>query len=797
MEWWSVFIFHYSIVPTFHPLFCKLISSRRNSIGFIIRDIRFSTSLRIHTFYCSFADFVKFATPYKKFTVQSLVHRSKMSSPTINISHMKKIFLLVISAVSFYGPSIAQSTDPAKSNDPVMLTIAGENVTRSEFEKVFLKNNRDEKKDRKSLEEYLNLFINYKLKVKEALDSGLDTVKSFTDELSGYRKQLAQPYLTDKEVTDKLLHEAYDRMKKDVRASHILAMASQDALPRDTVAAWIRINLIRDYINGKTIPMEKVAEYEVALNKTLDPKSVGYTKDSTEVKKKVKMMRDLAKEKPMPGEDRFAVAARLASEDPSAKDNSGDLGFFTALQMVYPFESAAYTLKKGEISTPVRTRFGYHIIKVTDSRPNQGEVRVAHIMVKSAAGASSKDSLNAKQKIDSVYTQLKGGAKFEDLVTKYSDDQGSAKNGGALPAFGTGRMVPEFEAAAFSIKNPGDYTQPVRTAYGWHIIKLLERKPVAPYDTLQAELKSRVTKDSRSDLSKTSFLARVKAKYNFKEFPKTKEEFYKVIDSTLAYATWLKERADKLNKPMFTLFAPNTPDKNYTQQDFADFLISHQSKKTNVPLRTLYDNLYNDFVNQSVLAFEESRLEINYSEFKSLMQEYHDGILLFDLTDKKVWSKAVKDTTGLKEFYEKNKKNYMWGDRVDAIIYTCANADMAKKAHKLLAKNVSADSLINNLNHDSKTMNIQVKSGIFAKGDNDIIDSIPWTAGMTKDMNKNGQVVFVNVKKKMEPEPKSLDEARGMITADYQAYLEKEWIESLRKKYSYHLNQEVFNSLIH
>ena len=716
---------------------------------------------------------------------------------------MKKIFLLLISAIIFSGYSFAQKgKTPSAQNtstaatqntntDPVMLTIAGENVTRSEFEKVFLKNNRDEKKDQKALEEYLNLFINYKLKVKEARDLGLDTVKNFTDELSGYRKQLAQPYLTDKEVSDKLLHEAYERMKKDVRASHILAMVSQDALPRDTMAAWLRISIIRDFINGKTISTEKVSEYETAVNKTLDPKAVSYSKDSVEAKKKIDSMRSLAKQKMLPGEDRFALAARISSEDPSAKDNNGDLGYFTALQMVYPFESAAYTMKQGEISTPVRTRFGYHLIKVTDSRPNQGEVKVAHIMVKSPAGQVKADSSNAKAKIDSIYTQLKAGAKFEDLVTKYSDDQGSAKNGGALPAFGTGRMVPEFEAAAFAIKKPGDYSAPVRTAYGWHIIKLLERKPIPPYDSLQAELKQRVSKDSRSDLSRTSFITRIKTKYNFKEYPKAKEEFYKVIDSTLAYATWLRERADKLNKPMFSLL-----DKDYTQQDFADFLISHQSKKTNVPLRTLFDNLYNDYVNQSVLAFEESRLEINYPEFKSLMQEYHDGILLFDLTDKKVWSKAVKDTTGLKEYYEKNKNNYMWGERAEATIYTAANADVAKKVRKALTKNPSADSLLSMFNKDNK-VNLQIKSGVYSKGDNEIIDSIPWVAGLSKDMAKNGQVVFVDVKRKIAPEPKSLDEARGMITADYQAYLEKDWIESLRKKYSYKVDQEVFKSLIH
>jgi peptidyl-prolyl cis-trans isomerase SurA len=632
--------------------------------------------------------------------------------------------------------SIAQTN----TSDPVIMSIAGENVAKSEFERVFKKNNTKETSyDRKSVTDYVTLYVNYKLKVKEAVDMGMDTVKSFTEELGGYRKQLAQPYLVDKEVTENLLKEAYNRMKSDVRASHILVKVAQEALPKDTLEAYNKALKIREEL--------------------------------------------------MKGKD-FAELAKEKSEDPSAKDNGGDLGYFTALQMVYPFESAVYSMKKGELSQPVRTRFGYHIIKVTDTRPAQGEVKVAHIMVKVAANALSADSAKAAAKTKELYDSLKAGKSFEDLAQKYSEDQGSSKQGGVLPVFGTGRMVPEFEKAAFSLKNVGDYTQPIRTTYGWHIIKLLEKKQLGTYEELQAELKQKVSKDSRAELSKASMIKKIKNKYGFKENAKAKDEFMKVVDSTLTQGKWTADKAANLKNMMFSI-----GEKNYMQKDFAEYVASHQAKKGDGTLPVQVNALYNDWLNESVIAFEESRLDQSHPDFKALMQEYRDGILLFELTDKKVWSKAVKDTAGLKEFYEKNKNSYQWGERLDAVIYTCADAEVAKEVHKLMKTVDDNDTLMARVNKSSQ-LNLQVKSGKFSKGDNEIIDSIPWTEGMTKDMKRNNQIVFVNVKKKLPAQPKTLEEAKGIITADYQAYLEKEWIEELRKKYSVKVNQEVVETLI-
>ena len=625
-------------------------------------------------------------------------------------------------------------------NAQSILSIAGEDISKAEFERVYKKNNTKETSyDRKAVTDYLNLYINYKLKVREALELGMDTAKAFTDELAGYRKQLAQPYLTDKDVSENLLKEAYNRMKTDVRASHVLIKLAPDALPKDTIEAWNKAIKIREEI--------------------------------------------------IKGGD-FGAIAKAKSDDPSAKENNGDLGYFTSMQMVYPFESAAFTLKQGEISQPVRTRFGYHIIKLTDSRPAQGEIKCAHIMAKFQAGGKPEDSLKAVAKINEISGKLKAGEGFEDLAKQFSDDQGSAKSGGALPQFGTGRMVPEFEKAAFALKTVGEISEPIRTSYGWHIIKLLEKKPLGTYEELQADLKNRVGKDSRSELSKSSMINKIKAKYNFKEMPKAKDEFMKVVDTTLTTGKWAIEKTANLKNTMFTLGTGT-----YTQTDFSKYLADHQTKKGTGTPQAVAGNMYSEWVNESALAYEEKMLDVNYPDFKSLMQEYRDGILLFELTDKKVWSKAVKDTAGLKEFYEKNKSNYMWNDRLEATVYTCSSPEIAKEVHKLMKSIDDDDTLMARVNKSSQ-LNLQVKSAKFLKGDNDVIDSISWVAGMTKDFKHGNSTVFVNVKQKIASQPKSLEEAKGLVTADYQGFLEKEWIESLRAKYPVKINQEVVDSII-
>ncbi|MGI8893412.1 MAG: peptidylprolyl isomerase [Bacteroidia bacterium] len=648
-----------------------------------------------------------------------------------------KRFLSIIFITSIFTSVFAQSP----TNDPVLLKIANENITRSEFEKVYKKNNsKDAAFDSQSLHDYLDLFINYKLKVKEAEEMKLDTSQAFVTELSGYRKQLAQPYLTDREVSDHLIKEAYDRLQYDVRASHILIKVAADAMPKDTVEAY---------------------------NKAMK-----------------------ARERVTKGAD-FAVVARELSDDPSAKDNGGDLGYFTAMQMVYPFESAAYTNKPGNVSMPVRTNFGYHIIKTIDKRQAQGEVQVAHIMVKLAKPYTTEDSTNAVYKINEIHSKLVAGESFKELAQKYSDDQGSARNEGILPWFGTGRMVPEFEKASFDLKNKGEFSKPFQTSYGFHIVRLVDNRGLPSFEEKQADLKTQIARDSRADVSKKSFVERIKKENNFKEYAAAKEEIFKAVDSTLINGNWKAEKTGLSNKPLFSL-----GDKTFTQKDFATHLESNQITKPGYTPQMIANVSYNQYVEDKVMAYEESMLDKKYADFRALMQEYRDGILLFDLTDQKVWSKAVQDSTGLKEFYEKNKSSYMWPERVDAVIYTAADAKVASDTKKLLKKKgMTREELLKQINSDSQ-LKLTIREGKYSKGENDIIDKIAWQKGLSNDINQEGSMVFVDVKEVLPAQPKKLEESRGLVTSDYQSQLEKQWIQSLKNRYSVEVNQEVLQSMI-
>lgn len=646
---------------------------------------------------------------------------------------MKKFDVKMLIASAFAVAAI--TTNAQEKTDPVLMTIGNSQVHVSEFESVYRKNNfKDVSNDKKTLNDYIDLFANFKLKVKEAEEQGLDTTKQFKDELAGYRKQLAQPYLTDKEVNDKLIKEAYDRTQTDIKASHILVRVSEDALPKDTLDAYNKIIKARDRV--------------------------------------------------VKGED-FAKVAKEVSEDPSAKENGGDLGYFTSMQMVYPFENMAYKTNPGEVSMPVRTRFGYHIIKVVDKRSAQGEILVAHIMVKAGVGIKAEDSLNAKKKIDEIYAKAKKGDDFKELAGQYSDDKASAKKGGELPWFGTNKMPPDFEKASFALKANGELSEPLKTRFGWHIIKRIDKKEVAKFDEVKGELKGKVSKDSRSQAGRASLINKVKMENKFKENLKMRDEFYKVVDTTFCDAKWSADKAKALKKPMF-----NLQDKQYTQTDFAKYIESQQTKRPKTDVKPLINKLYIQWVNESCVAYEEAHLDQKYPEFRSLMQEYRDGILLFELTDKKVWSKAIKDTVGMKEYYEKNKNNYMYEERADASIYSCPDEKIAKNVKALLKKGKSDSDIEKEVNKTSQ-LNLQIEGHLFQKGESDMVDA-NWTApGTSENKTVDGKVKFVVVSKILKPSPKSLNEAKGLVTADYQNFLEKEWLESLRKKYPVTVDKAV------
>ncbi len=651
---------------------------------------------------------------------------------------MKKILLglfgLCSSTVSLF----------AQSNESVLFTLGKDPVYVRDFEYVYNKNNINNQADysEKSLTEYLRLYENFRLKVKEAEAQKLDTIKSLQNELESYRKQLAKSYLTDREITDKLIEEAYQRSLQEVNVSHILVKLAEDANPADTLAAWKKIQDIRKRITK--------------------------------------------------GEDFGKLAAQL-SDDPSAKQNNGDIGWFTVFQTVYPFESVAYNLKSGEISNPVRTQFGYHLVKKQNSRMARGEIRVSHLMLKFPEAADEGTKTALKQKIDSIYNVLiAANMTFEAAVQAFSDDRTSKFKNGELPAFSTGRMVPEFEEAAYSVQKDGDISSPVKTQYGWHIIKRLELKASLPFADMKSDLKRRVERDSRSEVAKETLIARIKRDYGFKDFAANKSAVFVLVDSGILKGNYKFEDKSRAGLPLFTLAG-----KDYSQADFLSYLEKVARRRSDKTKEALLEEYYSNFVNQTCIDYEESQLESKKPEFKMLMKEYRDGILLFELTDRNVWSKAVKDTLGLEEFYRSNKSKFMWGERAEARIYNCTDQAICDKAYKMISKQKSVEEMQSKLNKVGSVSKVSVISGKYEKGQYDPVDKAGWKAGLS-GINKinDSTFTFVQIVRIVQPEPKLLSEAKGYHVSDYQEFLEKQWLDELRKKYPVVLNEQVFRSLI-
>ncbi|MBC5774022.1 peptidylprolyl isomerase [Pontibacter sp. KCTC 32443] len=761
--------------------------------------------------------------------------------------------LVAVAALALAGCTASKKND---SKEPAIATLGSEPLSTTEFKYVYEKNNggNQDAYTQQSVTDYLELYTNFKLKVLEAESRGLDTTTAFKRELEGYKEQLALPYLTENSVTDQLVREAYDRLKQEVNASHILITLDPDAAPQDTLAAYNRVMELRKRAQA--------------------------------------------------GED-FAKLAKEHSQDPSAAENGGNLGYFTAMQMVYPFENAAYKTEPGQLSMPVRTRFGYHLIKVHDKRNARGEVKVAHIMVRATPGMPKADSLAAKQRVDAIYKRVQRNENWDKLTAEFSEDDNTASNGGELPWFGTGRMIPSFEEAAFALQKEGETAKPVLTPYGWHIIKLLEKRGLPPYEDMEQNLRNKVAKDSRSELNKTLFLKRIRQENNFAEVTAAKTTAFSKATDELLKGTWTYNENDKaLKTTLFTI-----QGKPYTIADFYTYAKENQRPRTTGTAEYAMTLLYDNFVNKSLLDYERANLENKHADYRMLVREYHDGILLFQLMDEKVWSKAVEDSVGLKAYFEANKEKYKWGERADAIVISAANKDLLKAAQEQLEKrrypvktakipdvmfengkatltkdgiaqlnelaellnempNTSLDinghadaredaaskelaqkraqavaaylqqegisedqlkinslgktkqagpdktetgrrrnrrvsftlyssdlsTLADNLNAGNP-LAVQISEKKFQKGENKAVDAVEWKIG-TYTTQLNGREYLVIINKVLQPGYKQLNEVRGVAISDYQNYLEEQWVKQLREKYPVTVNKEEVERLI-
>lgn len=650
-------------------------------------------------------------------------------------------FLVVGLILVFASTLVAQ-------NDKVLLSVADEDITVEDFMYVYNKNNTqgDEKTDRKSVEEYLDLYINFKLKVKEAEELGLDTVSAFIKELAGYREQLAEPYFVNEDIIDELMAEAYERKKTDLRASHILIRVGPAAMPQDTLAAYNKVMEAKKRVDG--------------------------------------------------GED-FAKVASLMSDDPSARDrvsprnnktipgNGGDLGYFTVFDMVYPFETGAYNTDLGKVSDPVRSDFGYHIIKVTDRIPGQGSMEVAHLFLQMPENATQQDSIYLQEKADSLYQRIMDGESFEDLVTKYSDDKGSASKGGMLPKFNVNRMVPEFIQVISTMSDSGDIAKPVLTSYGWHIIKLYSKSGIGTFEEEEPEMEKRMKKDKRAQKSRDVIISDIKKEYNYTVNEEGLNGMYELVDSAIYQGKWIVPENITLNLIVFTL-----GDRTYSQQEFATFIEGNQNIGKEENKNEFINKKFKEFSDEECRAYEDSKLEEKHPEFKAIVKEYRDGILLFELTNEKIWTFATRDTVGLENYYELHKNEFMWETRLDASIYSFNDTAYVNSTRNLVSTGLSDEDVLAQVNQDSLDI-VRIEHKKFQKKDNDLIDSIKWKKGISDDKSYKGKTVFVVVHGKVPAEPKTFDESRGLITAGYQEYLEQEWIKELREKYTFFVYEDV------
>lgn len=613
-------------------------------------------------------------------------------------------------------------TVTVSAQENVLFTVEGEPIYIGEFRYVYNKNAQNNKDafTKNDIDEYLELFKNFKLKIYHAKQLGLDTLSELKEEFETYSRQLKKPYLTDEKIKEKLINEAYERYQWEVNASHILLLVEPEAPPADTLDVWNRVMSLR--------------------NRALQG-------------------------------EKFDSLAIKFSEDPSAANNGGNLGYFTSMQMVYPFESAAYNTKPGSISLPVRTRFGYHIIKVHEKRPSKGKVKVSHIVLRK----TQKDSVdNDRNKIYEIYDHLNAGLEWEEAVRLYSEDPSTRNNAGKINrTFTAGQLPPNYSTAAFSLDNPGDFSDPLETENAWYIVRLEEKIPVEPFDEMEQIIRQKIGSDQRSEIEHKHLVEKLKQENNFVE----SRENMKTLNEMLSAGEDIP--ADLL---LFKI-----DEEEYYYSDFINF-----SDKKEINKKT-FKPLYKEFTQTIITEYEEKNLDEKYPEYRYLRNEYREGILLFKLMEDSVWNKAASDSAGLRKFYIDNKQNYRWASRMKGYIFSTADKMKIDEIYKYRNDRVSWDSI-------GRALDVELRKGLFEKNDDKILYSIPWEEGIHEV--KDGNIYYlVAIDEIMEPSAKRFEECTGLVMSDYQDFLDKKFIDRLKGLYHIEVNKkvlrQVYDELVH
>ena len=638
---------------------------------------------------------------------------------------MRICFLVFFVVFGAFGQS-------KKNPDPVLFIVGEHPVHSSEFHYLFKKNHqsRPEAFSHSGLEEYLSLYINFKLKVAEALARGMDSTRVFKTEFEGYKNEVLKSYQAKRDDTDLLVAEAYARLKEEVRAAHILIALDPGANPSDTIKVWNQLmDIRRRALSGEA----------------------------------------------------FAALAKEFSADPGVLENGGDLGYFTALEMVYPFENAAYQTTVGSISMPIRSRFGYHLVKVIDRRPAGDQVEVSHILIQ------GKDD-RALTKIKQAKERLDAGEKWKDVCQSLSEDSSTKDNGGKLPAFRKGGFDPtasEFEVAAFGLKNPGEIAGPILTPYGWHLLRLEKIIKLPEFSSYEAELRKRIVQDERSYLSAVRQLDLQKKNFGYTENREVMEKLFALADSSLFKGRWEFYGDPDLRKSLLFTMAGN-PAPVWS---FVEFVGQVQEP---IPMTALGNTTPSELMAQMFEAFiamraskaEEQKLEQENESYRMLLKEYREGILLFNIMEQEIWKKASADTTGQRLFYNQRVSNYQAGERLYARLLGLTDMTVAEQ---FLKDYQNGDSISGS---DFRKFRTVTPFRNYEKGESRIIDRVPWSTGLHKtELDK--MIWLVEVKRLVPPGIRSLEEARAAVITDYQEDLEKQWLTALKQKFPVKVDEKV------
>ncbi|MDR1974861.1 MAG: peptidylprolyl isomerase [Bacteroidales bacterium] len=667
---------------------------------------------------------------------------------------MKKIFVICFALLGVMNIH-AQYSDRSP-----LLIVGSDTTTRGEFMRIYLKNNemQADKPPRASVEDYLNLYINFRMKVLQAREEQYDTNTELRNELAVYRKSVAEPYITDMAVADAILKEAYNFSTRDLRASQILIGVKPDALPADTLAAYKKAMEAR----AKLIAGEPT--HEVAL------------KYSDEAKRYL-------------SNKRYRITGR-----------EGDYGYFTAFQNVYPFEKAVFNLPMGKWSMPIRTIYGYHVVKVTEEHPALGKIRAAHILVAFSAIDTSDVRVEAKKKkAEEIYSLLQNGEKFEDMVHLYSDDKASASKNGYLGEFGVNRMLPQIIEVLYNTK-VGEYTKPIQTALGFHIVKLISTTGQETFENLKPNLEFRIQRDlDRAEIPIISFVEKMKKENGFSLDKKTLSAFNLMVkDSIRLRPEWASSPVlPRGNKTLFTYNKTAV-----SESEFAEYVEKNLPRKK-YSIDYSLNQLINEFEVVYIRMYEMNRIDQYDYEFKALMDEYRDGVYLFDITNRNVWERSSNDTVGLEAYFNSNRDSYKTPPSIKAMLFTydvknVKTPELAKLLKKLVDKKMTFEAMKKEI---SKKYGDAVKCehDVYPMGTNKFIDNANRTRnryGLTPDILSGGtEKAFAVIEEDYPPKRKELNEIRGLVVADYQNYLEKVWIESLHKKYPVTIVKPVFDSI--